>query len=144
MSEDFLFAKTAGPDMTMVNFNNHFCDLIGEVDRGHLEAFPKLWNLRPYDKMNREITRFLRLIASYQNVRKENENWGQYTKRPEKIPKFPLIRRMLLGADSLVHTLRFKALKPTKGDGKVLRIDGPVLHRQKRCRAAVYAIFICG
>ena len=46
MSEDLLFAKIAEPDTTAVNFKNHFRDRMGEVDRGHLEEFPKLSNLR--------------------------------------------------------------------------------------------------
>ena len=50
MSEDLLFAKILEPEMTVVNFDDHFRDRMGEVDRGHVEVFPKLWNLRPYDK----------------------------------------------------------------------------------------------
>ena len=34
--------KKAEPDMTAVNFNNHFRDLMVEVDRGHIEVFLKL------------------------------------------------------------------------------------------------------
>ena len=49
MSEDLLFAKISGPDMTVVNFDDLFRDRMGEVDRGHIEVFPKLRNLRPYD-----------------------------------------------------------------------------------------------
>ena len=30
---------------------------MGEVERGHIEVFPKLWNLRTYDKTNGEMTR---------------------------------------------------------------------------------------
>ena len=47
ISEDLLFAKIAEPDMTVVSFNDHLQDRMGEVDRGHIEVFPKLWNLRP-------------------------------------------------------------------------------------------------
>ena len=65
MSEDLLFAKIAEPEMTAVNFDDHFSDRMGEVERGHIEVFPKLWNLRPYDKTNGEITRIPRLMASY-------------------------------------------------------------------------------
>ena len=50
MSEDVMLAKTAEPDMTAVNFNDHFHDRLGEMDRGHLEMFPKFWILIPYDK----------------------------------------------------------------------------------------------
>ena len=36
MSEDLLFAKIAEPDMTALNFNDHFRDRMGEVDRGQI------------------------------------------------------------------------------------------------------------
>ena len=49
MSEDLLFAKTSEPKMTVINFDDHFRERMGEVERGHIEVFPKLWNQRPYD-----------------------------------------------------------------------------------------------
>ena len=55
MSEDFLFAKISEPEMTVINFDDQFRDRMGEADRGHNEVFPKLWNLRPYDKTNGEM-----------------------------------------------------------------------------------------
>ena len=42
MSEDLLFAKTSEPEMTVINFDDHFRDRVSEVDRGHIEVFPKL------------------------------------------------------------------------------------------------------
>ena len=104
MSKDLLFAKISEPEMTVVNFDNHFRNCMGEVDRGHVEAFPKLWNLRPYDKTNGEITRIPRLTAAYHKVREETKCWRDYKKLPEEIPEFPLIRGMLLGAVSVVQT----------------------------------------
>ena len=68
--------------------------------------FPKLWNLRPYDKTNGEMTRVPRLTAAYHKVREETKDWGDYEKLPEGIPEFPLIRRMLLGTNSLVESIR--------------------------------------
>ena len=106
MSEDFLIAKKSKPDMTAVNFKNHFSERMGEVERGHIEVLPKLWNLRPYEKTNGETTTIPRLIVSYQKVRKETEDWDDYKKLSDVIPEFPLIQRMLLGADSVVHTPR--------------------------------------
>ena len=38
MSKDSLFAKTAEPEMTVVNFKNHLRNQMGEVDRWHLEV----------------------------------------------------------------------------------------------------------
>ena len=48
MREDLLFGKLAVSDMTAVNFNNSFYDGMVEMDRGHLQVFPKLWNLQNY------------------------------------------------------------------------------------------------
>ena len=73
--------------------------------------FPKLWNLRPYDKTNGKMSRFPRLTAAYQKVREETKDWGDYEKLPEAIPEFPLIRRMLLGAVSVVQTPRLRAFE---------------------------------
>ena len=64
MSEDLLFARVSKPEMRVVNFDDHFRDRMGEVDRGQIEVFPKLWNLRPYDKANGAVTRINRLTAA--------------------------------------------------------------------------------
>ena len=82
MSEDLLFAKISEPEMTVINFDDHFRDRMGEVERGHIEVFPKLWNLKPYDKTNGEITRVPRLTAAYHKVREETKDWRDYEKLP--------------------------------------------------------------
>ena len=102
MSEDLLFAKISEPEMTVVNFDDHFRDRMGEVESGPIEVFPKLWNQRPYDKTNGEITRIPRLTAAYHKLREETK--GDYKKLPEETPEFPLIRRMLLGAVCAAQT----------------------------------------
>ena len=104
-----MFATISETEMTVINFDDHFRDRMGEVDRGHIEVFPKLWNLRAHDKTNGEITRFPRLMAAYHKVREEMKGWGDYKKLPEEIPEFPLIRSMLLGAVSAVQTPRMGA-----------------------------------
>ena len=109
MSENLLLAKISEPQMTVINFDDHFRDKMGEVDRGHIEVFPKFWKLRPYDKTNSEITRIPRLTAAYHKLREETKSWGDYKKPPEDIQEFPLIRRMLLGADSIEQTSRLRA-----------------------------------
>ena len=111
MSEDLLFGKIAEPEMTVVKFDDHFRDRMGEVERELIEVFPKLWNLRPYDKTNSEITRVPRLTAAYHKVREETKDWGDYEKLPEENPEFPLIRRMLLGSVSVVQTPRLRAFE---------------------------------
>ena len=60
---------------------------------------------------NGEITRVPRLTAAYHKVREETKDWGDYEKLPEEIPEFPLIRRMLLGAVSVVKTPRFRVFE---------------------------------
>ena len=97
--------------MTVINFDDHFRDRKGEVDRGHIEVFPKLWNLRPYDKTNGENTRISRLTVEYYKLREDTKGCVEYKKLPEEIPEFPLIRKMLLGADSVVQTPRLKAFE---------------------------------
>ena len=42
MSGDLLISKISEPEMTVINFVDHFRDRMGEVDRGHIEVFPKL------------------------------------------------------------------------------------------------------
>ena len=111
MSEDLLFAKISEPEMTVINFDAHFCDRMGEVDRGHINVFPKLWNLRPQDKTNGEVTRIPRLTAAYHKLREETKSWGDYKKLPEEIPVFPLIRRIMLGVDSVLQTPRLRAFE---------------------------------
>ena len=72
---------------------------------------PKHWNLRPSDNKNGETTRIPRLITSYQKVRKETEDWGDYTRLTEEIPDLLLTHGMLLGGDSVVHTPKLKAFE---------------------------------
>ena len=50
-------------------------------------------------------------MASYHKVREETKGWGDYKKLPEEKPELPLIRRMLLAADSVVQTPRLKAFE---------------------------------
>ena len=40
MSEDLFFAKISEPEMAVVIFDQR--DRLGEVDKGHVEVFPKL------------------------------------------------------------------------------------------------------
>ena len=73
LHEDLLFAKISETELTAVNFDDHFRDRMGEVERGHIEVFPKLWNLRPYDKTSGGKTRIPRLMTSYQQVKEERK-----------------------------------------------------------------------
>ena len=73
--------------MTVINFDDHFRDRMGEVDRGYIEVFPELWKLRPYK--NGEVTKTPRLTDSYHKVREETKGWGDYKKLREEISGFP-------------------------------------------------------
>ena len=73
--------------------------------------FPIIWKLRPYNKTNEEMRGIPRLTASYHKVREETKGWGDYKKLPEETPEFPLVGRMLLGADSVVQTPRLRAFE---------------------------------
>ena len=44
-------------------------------------------------------------------MREKTKDWGDYEKLPEEIPEFPLIRRMLLGAVSVVQIPRLRAFE---------------------------------
>ena len=81
MSEELLFANISEPEMTVINFD----DRMGEVDRRHIEVFPKRWNLRPYNRTNGEITRILRLTAAYHKLREERKA-GVTTRNCQKDP----------------------------------------------------------
>ena len=76
-----------------------------------IRSVQKLWNLRPYDKINGETTKIPRLMVPCQEARTETEDWRDYRRLPEEITEFPLIRRMLLGADSIVHTPMLRAFQ---------------------------------
>ena len=115
MGEDLLFAKISEPEMTVINFDDHFRDRMGEVDSGHIEVFPKLWNLSLHDKTN-EITRIPRLMAAYHKVREETKGWGDYRKLPEEIPEFPLISRCCSEQSPQCEPLGWETLRLTKGE----------------------------
>ena len=87
MSEDLLFAEISEPEITGINFDDHFRDQMSEVDRVHIEVFPKLWNFRPYNKTNGETTKIPCSMSSYHKVREKTKSWGDYKKLPEEIPE---------------------------------------------------------
>ena len=55
-----------------------------------------------YHKTNGDTTRILRLLAAYQRVRKELKIWDDFERLHEEASEFSLIRRLLLGGDSIV------------------------------------------
>ena len=80
-----MFANISEPEMTVKNFDDHFRDRMGEVGRGHIDVFPKLWNLRP----SGEITRIPRLTASYHKLREETKAGVTTRNCQKRSPNFP-------------------------------------------------------
>ena len=80
---------------------------MGEAERGHIEVYQKLWNLRTYDKTKGEMTRNPRVLPAYQGMKKETEDWDDFKKLPEEISQFPPIRALLLG--KVVYNPRLRA-----------------------------------
>ena len=96
-------------------------------------------------KTSGEITRVPRLTAAYHKVREETKDWGDYKKLPEAIPEFPLIRRMLLGAVSVVQTPRLRAFETNERRvGEFLGDDGSILRGEKCRRVTVHTICVHG
>ena len=95
-------------EMTAINCNYLFRNRKFDIERGLNEIYPKLWTLVPYDKSSGELTRIPRLLFWFQIVRKETEQWDDFKNLSEEIPQHPLIRKLLLRADSVVqaHGLR--------------------------------------
>ena len=91
MSQDLLFGKLADSELIAINFNNHFGDRMGEVEREHVKVYPKFRNLRPYDKTNREMSRIPILLTAYRKLRKKTKNWNDFRRLTVEIPEQPLI-----------------------------------------------------
>ena len=108
--------KIDEPKMFTISFNNLFRDRMGEVERGHAEVYPKLWNLRLCDRTNGEIFRISKLLRAYQKLRKKTEDWKEFKRLPSEIPEYPPIGRMLIGAESVVQTPRTRASGVMKGE----------------------------
>ena len=68
MSEDFLFAKIAEPEMTLIIFNDYFCDRMGEVETLEFEA------LRQTERQNNKNSSLKGLVPKSE---RRNEGLGQ-------------------------------------------------------------------
>ena len=65
---------------------------------------------------------------------------GRLERLPEEISENSLIRRMLIGAESVVQTPR---MRTTETNENILRVDGSVLYRQNCCRGATDTVCVC-
>ena len=111
-SDDRLFGRIAEPGWVLMDFSNHFKCRIGREDLSHVQFNPKLWNLRPVVKDSSEAMRFPLLPEAYAHVI-ENQQPCLSGSRPlpDQCPRYPPIRRMLLGVTSPAITPRIGAVR---------------------------------
>ena len=72
-----------------------------EAHRG----IPEALELKALQKNERRKHKSSWTDCRISQIERRQERLGDYKKLPEDIPEFPLIRRMLLGADSVVQSL---------------------------------------
>ena len=100
-SDDRLFGRIAEPGWVLLDFNNHFKCRMGREDLSHIQFNPKLWNLRPVVKDTGEAMRVPQLPEAYANAKKNQKAWLPGSRPlPDQCPRYPPIRRMLLGVTS--------------------------------------------
>ena len=111
-SDDRLFGRIAEPGWMLMDFNNHFMCRMGREDLSHIQFNPKLWNLRPVVKDSGAAMRVPLLPEAYAHA-KENQQGRLSGSRPlpDKCPRYPPIRRMLLGVTSPVIAPRIGAAR---------------------------------
>ena len=97
-SDDRLFGRIAEPGWVLMDFNNNFKCRMGREDLSHFQFNPKLWNLRPVVKDSGEAIRVTLWPEAYAHVKENQQAWLSGSRPlPEQCPRYPPIRRMLLG-----------------------------------------------
>ena len=111
-SDDRLFGRIEKPGWMLMDFNNSFKCRMGREDLSHVQFNPKLWNLRPVVKDSGEAMRVPLWPEAYAHV-KENQQALLSGSRPlpDQCPRYPPIRRMLLGITSPVIAPRIGAAR---------------------------------
>ena len=100
-SDDRLFGKTAEPGWLLMNLNHHFKRRMGREDLSHVQFNPKLWNLRPVVKDLGEAMLVPLWREAYAQVRENQQEWlSGSSPLPAQCPRYPPIRRMLMGVTS--------------------------------------------
>ena len=107
-----LFGKIAEPGWVLMDFNNNFkCRMVRE-DFSLVQFNPKLWNLRPVVNDSGEAMRVPLLPEAYAHVKENQQAWLPGSRPlPEQCPRYPPIRRMLLGVTSPVIAPRIGAVR---------------------------------
>ena len=111
-SDDRLFGRIAEPGWVLMDFNNIFKCRMGREDLSHVQFNPKLWNLRPVVKDSGEAMRVPLLPEAYAHVKENQQAWLSGS-RPllDQCPRYPPIRRMLMGVTSPAIAPRFGAAR---------------------------------
>ena len=100
-SDGRLFGRIAEPGWVLMDFNNHFKCRMGLEDLSHVQFKPKLWDLRPVVKDTGEAMLVPLWWEDYAHVKGNQEEWLSGSRPlPDQYPRYPLIRRMLLGVIS--------------------------------------------
>ena len=100
-SDDRLFGRIAEPGWMLMDFNNNFKCRMGREDLSHVQFNPKLSNLRPVVKDSGEAMRVPFLPEAYTHVKGNQQTWLSGSRwLPDQCPRYPPIRRMLLGVTS--------------------------------------------
>ena len=102
-SDDRLFGRIAEPGWLLMDFHNNFKCRMGREDLSHIQLNPKLWNLRLVVKDSGAAMRVPLLPESYAHAKENQQAWLSGS-RPlrDQYPRYPPIRRMLLGVTSPV------------------------------------------
>ena len=100
-SDDRLFGRIAEPGWVLMYFNNIFKCRMGREDLSQVQFNPKLWNLRPVVKDSGEAMRVPLWPKAYAHVNENQQAWLSGSRPlPDQCPRYPPIRRMLLGITS--------------------------------------------
>ena len=111
-SDDRLFGRIAEPGWVLMDFNNHFKRRMGREDLSHIQFNPKLWNLRPVVKDTGEAVRVPQLPGAYTHAKENQQTWLPGSRPlPDQCPRYPPIRRMLLGVTSPIIAPRIGAAR---------------------------------
>ena len=95
-----------------MDFNNNFKCRMGREDLSHVQFNPKLWNLRPVVNDTREAMLVSLWREAYTRVKENQQTWLSGSRPlPDQCPRYPLIRRMLLGVTSPVIAPRIGAAR---------------------------------
>ena len=111
-SDDRLFGKIADPGWMLMDFNNNFKCRMGSEDLSLVQFNPKLWNLRPVVKDFGEAVRVPLWPEAYAHVKENQQAWLSGSRLlPDQCPRYPPIKRMLLGVTSHVNAPRIGAAR---------------------------------